>query len=58
MEILEWLKEGKASSDIASILKISERTVNFHVQNIKSKLNALTRAQAVAIAASHKIIDY
>jgi Bacterial regulatory proteins, luxR family len=33
------------------ILAISERTVNFHVTNIKRKLGATNRGQALAIAA-------
>jgi DNA-binding CsgD family transcriptional regulator len=50
LEVLRWLKEGKTSMDIGTILAISERTVNFHVQNIKRKANAVNRAQAVAVA--------
>jgi len=49
-EVLLWLKEGKNSWDIGRILAISERTVNFHVQNIKRKVRAVNRAQAVAVA--------
>ena len=49
-QVLHWLKEGKSSWDISMILAISERTVNFHVQNIKRKTNAVSRAQAVATA--------
>jgi LuxR family transcriptional regulator, quorum-sensing system regulator CviR len=49
-EVLLWLKEGKNSWDIGVILAITERTVNFHVQNIKRKANAVNRAQAVAVA--------
>jgi len=49
-EVLSWLKEGKSSWDIATILNISERTVNFHVSNIMQKLNAVSRTQAVAVA--------
>jgi hypothetical protein len=29
LEIIRWMKEGKSSWDMANILKISERTVNF-----------------------------
>jgi DNA-binding CsgD family transcriptional regulator len=48
-EVLNWIKEGKSSWDISQILKCSERTVNFHVSNIKAKLGAVNRAQAVAV---------
>ncbi len=57
VEILNWLKEGKTSYEISSIFKISERTVNFHIQNLKAKLNAMSRAHAVAIAARCRIIE-
>jgi DNA-binding CsgD family transcriptional regulator len=49
-EVLRWLKEGKSSWEVAFILNISERTVNFHVNNIMLKLNAVSRTQAVAVA--------
>ncbi len=49
-QVLHWLMQGKSSWDISMILTISERTVNFHVQNIKRKTNAVSRAQAVAVA--------
>jgi two-component system nitrogen regulation response regulator NtrX len=56
-EVLNWLKKGKSSWDIATILHISERTVNYHVTNIMQKLNAVTRTQAVAVALEHKLIN-
>jgi DNA-binding CsgD family transcriptional regulator len=56
-EVLEWLKQGKSSWEIAAILKISERTVNFHVGNIIQKLGVVNRAQAVAVAARSGLID-
>ncbi len=56
-EILKWLKVGKSSWDISVILDITERTVNFHIDNVKQKLNAVSRAQAVAIAMGLGLID-
>lgn len=56
IEVLNWLKKGKSSWDIATILNISERTVNFHVRNIMQKLNAVSRAQAVAVAIENNLI--
>lgn len=50
-EVLEWLKCGKSSWDISTILGISERTVNFHIYNMMNKLGATNRTQIVAIAA-------
>jgi len=56
-EILKWIKQGKTTWDISTILGISERTVKFHVANILQKLDAVTRAHAVAIALERKLID-
>lgn len=39
------------------ILGISERTVKFHVGNIMQKLDATTRAHAVAIALEQGLVD-
>ena len=50
-EVLDWLQEGKSSWETSVILGISERTVNFHVENITRKLGAVNRSQALAIAA-------
>jgi len=55
-EVLNWIKEGKTSWEISRILQISERTVNFHVHNILSKLQATSRGHALAIAMEQKII--
>ena len=49
-EVLNWLKEGKTSWEISVILNLSERCVNFHINNAKNKLNAVNRTQAVAVA--------
>jgi DNA-binding CsgD family transcriptional regulator len=56
-EIIKWVKQGKTTWDISTILGISERTVKFHVANILQKLDATTRAHAVAIALERKLID-
>lgn len=53
-EVLRLL--GNSNKDIAAALKISERTVKFHVTSIFNKLGADTRAQAVAIAAEQRLI--
>lgn len=56
-ECLYWLSRGKTTAEIAPLLKISERTVNFHITNICAKLGAANRAQAIALAISLKLID-
>jgi DNA-binding CsgD family transcriptional regulator len=55
--VLSWLKEGKTNWEIAAILEISERTVKFHVANIRGKLSASSRSHAVALAYSHNLLE-
>ncbi len=56
-DVLKWLRNGKSSWDISVILEISERTVNFHVNNVMKKLDAITRTQAVATAIENDLFD-
>ena len=56
IEVLNWLQQGKSSWDISMILRISERTVNFHVNNIKRKLDVVNRLQAVSVAVQQGLI--
>jgi LuxR family quorum sensing-dependent transcriptional regulator len=49
-ECLSWVASGKTDWEISQILNISEQTAHEYVQNAISKLNATTRAQAVAVA--------
>ncbi|BBO86286.1 hypothetical protein DSCO28_68520 [Desulfosarcina ovata subsp. sediminis] len=57
-EVLNWIKEGKSSWEISKILDCSKRVVDFHVSNIKDKLNASNRAQAVAIGLQYQLIRF
>jgi DNA-binding CsgD family transcriptional regulator len=41
------LADGKTASEIADILNISERTANFHIANVITKLNAPNKTAAV-----------
>lgn len=56
-EVLKWIGEGKSSWEIGVILSISERTVKYHINNVKSKLNAVNRPHAVAKALRYRIIS-
>ena len=51
IQVLRWTAEGKTSSEVADILRIAERTVNFHITNAIIKLNASNKT-AAAIRAS------
>ncbi len=57
IEVLKWIKKGKTNWEISIILNISERTVKFHVSNILKKLEAMTRAHAVAISIELGIVS-
>jgi LuxR family quorum sensing-dependent transcriptional regulator len=50
LECLRWVAQGKTDVEIAVILGIKARTVRFHVENAKRKLQVATRVQAVAQA--------
>ncbi len=56
-EILVWVKDGKSTGEIASILTISQDTVKFHMKNVFQKLSATSRSQAIAIAIENKLIE-
>lgn len=51
IEVLQWTADGKTSSEISEIMHIAERTVNFHINNAGTKLNATNRT-ATAIKAA------
>lgn len=48
-EVLHWLCQGKSTRDIASILGLSPRTVNKHLEQIFAKLGVENRTAAAAI---------
>lgn len=47
IEVLRWTAEGKTSGDVGQIMDISERTVNFHVNNAIEKLGVANKTAAV-----------
>lgn len=49
-DCLVWAADGKTSWEISVILEISERTVNFHLQNASEKLGVHGSRNAVAKA--------
>ena len=57
VETLTWVARGKTSAEIAQILGLTKRTVNFHIDNARTKLGAATRTQAVIKAATGRLID-
>lgn len=49
-EVLRWLAQGKTSSEIATILNISPRTVSKHLTRVYQELGVENRHAAVAMA--------
>jgi DNA-binding response OmpR family regulator len=56
VETLTWAARGKTSAEIAQILGLSKRTVDFHLDNARSKLGVTTRTQAAIKAVSGRLI--
>ena len=50
VEVLKLLTKGKSNQEIGLVLKITEGTVKFHVNNILTKLNVSDRTGAVITA--------
>lgn len=48
-QVLSLVAQGKTDKEIAGLLEITESGVNFHMRHILEKLQASSRAHAVAI---------
>ena len=57
VETLTWSARGKTSAEIAQILGLSKRTVDFHIDNAREKLGAATRIEAAIKAATGRLIE-
>jgi DNA-binding NarL/FixJ family response regulator len=57
-EVLELLVEGVTSNrELADRLFVSENTVKYHLRNILQKLHLQNRAQVIAYAVRHGLVD-
>jgi len=56
-EVLQLLAEGRSAKEIASILSVSPRTVEFHKYKIMEQLNINTSAELVQYALKHGIVS-
>lgn len=56
IDILRWTADGKCTYDVARIMGISENTVNYHVKKVLGKIGCVSKLQAVAHAASWKLL--
>ena len=57
IECLNWCADGKSYWETAVILGISERTVSFHMEAVRGKLDAATNAHAVAMALRGGVLE-
>src|SRR5215470_18404608 len=57
IETLTWAARGKTSAEIAKILGLAKRTVDFHIDNARIKLGVSTRVQAAIKAATARLIE-
>jgi DNA-binding CsgD family transcriptional regulator len=46
IEVLSLVIEGRSSKEVADLLYVSKRTVDFHLANIYDKLQVTNRVQA------------
>lgn len=56
-ESLTWSARGKTSTEIAAVMGLSKRTVDFHIENACRKLNVATRIQAAVKAVAGGLIE-
>jgi len=57
VEALTWVARGKTSVEIAQILGLTKRTIDFHIDNARAKLGAATRTEAVIKATTGRLIE-
>jgi DNA-binding NarL/FixJ family response regulator len=55
VEALTWSARGKTSAEIAHLLGLSKRTVDFHIDNARENLGAATRVEAAIKAATGRL---
>ena len=56
IDVFTWVSRGKTSIEIARKLRLSKRTVDFHVDNARIKLHAATRTEAAIKAVASGLI--
>ncbi|MFQ5572306.1 MAG: response regulator [Rhodothermales bacterium] len=56
-EVLQLVAEGRSAKEIASLLNLSRRTVEFHKYRMKEELKARTNAELIHYAIRHGIVS-
>jgi DNA-binding NarL/FixJ family response regulator len=57
VQILHEVMNGLTTREMAKLFKLDESTIKFHMEKIFEKLGANNRAQAVAIAIRHGLVE-
>jgi predicted ATPase/DNA-binding CsgD family transcriptional regulator/transcriptional regulator with XRE-family HTH domain len=55
-EVVVLIAQGKSNREIAAALVVTERTVETHIRNIRSKLDVTSRAQLAVWAVDHGLL--
>ncbi len=58
IDILNWVTAGKTDWEIATILQLSHKTVNFHIEKAKRKIGFSSRIAAIAVALRDGLIPF
>lgn len=53
MEVIQLVAEGLSTQEIARLLSLTARTINFHLNNIYTKLGVSSRTEAAVYALRH-----
>jgi DNA-binding response OmpR family regulator len=56
VELLTWAARGKTSAEIAIIVGLAKRTIDFHLDNARIKLGAANRIEAAIKAVAGRLI--
>ncbi|PKH06910.1 LuxR family transcriptional regulator [Moritella sp. Urea-trap-13] len=57
LECAQWISLGLTAIQVAEKMKITERTVRFHLNQLKLKLNVKTKEQVIVMLAYHRLIQ-
>ena len=49
-EVLSWTAQGKTAGEIGSILNLSARTIEWHIQKARRKMNAVNVVHVIVLA--------
>ena len=55
-EVVQLLAEGKSMKEVASVLKVTPRTVAFHKYRVMEELNLATTAELIQFAIKSRIL--